>query len=279
MPDLSSSVFVFGDVHGQIGLLKGLLLKAGLLERIGETAQFRRCGRRDLAARVISIGDLVDGRQFFDWADRRLLEVAPEWMDCALVGNHELSFLGGLEFSGIWDDEAHSLRRRLVELEQAGFYVPALVEGRTLLTHAGLSSSFPYESAVAALQGILACWRSERAEMLVSGCSDQYGRGGIDPAGGICWLDWGEQRNPRFSQIVGHSILDLPEPSQLELGEGIVHTNLDLGGKHGKRLAGVFLEDGRITNAVVFERECDEDDLDWEEMPASEPVESETAKV
>jgi hypothetical protein len=249
--------FVFGDVHGMIGLLKGLLLKAGVLERTGDGVY-----RRIEGFQVISIGDLVDGREFTAWSDRRLLERAPDWIDRIVVGNHELGFLGGLGFDSQWDDNEKSLRRRLRELASTGMIVPAFYEGETLITHAGLSSYFPYETAADAAAAITEAWHTERGGLLISGVGKD--RWGDDVTGGVCWLDWRMARNPRFDQIVGHTPSGGVQSDSYV--NGVRHLNIDVHGKSGRHLAGVFLENGKVTETVFYERVCDFDELDDEEM-------------
>jgi hypothetical protein len=192
--------------------------------------------------------------------DRATLVRAQEWLDGSLVGNHELGFLGGPRFNSQWDDQAGSLARVLGLLCEDGFYTAARAEAGTLICHAGLSIYFSYETATEAAAAIETAFVAERAGLLISGIGKE--RGGRDPVGGICWLNWEDERNPRFNQLVGHT----PCHGDVVTAAGTGHLNIDVGGKFGLRLAGVFLEDGRVVETVVYERPYDEDDLDYEEI-------------
>jgi hypothetical protein len=249
-------VFVVADAHGHHELVTGLMKQEGLID--------------DSLARVtddvvVQIGDLCNcvGRSIDD--DLACLELAPEWFDVLLIGNHEHPYFGGPRFDGFWRDPQveHAIRRLPW---QAAFPV-----GEFLVTHAGLGSSWGIASDGA--KG--AAWIVNNEWERNPGRHPFFAqigrdRGGLDESGGILWADWQEPKSTAgFSQIVGHTpgvvfrvqgqparIKDMKalgrdaddarfvdgRPEGFEPDEPFVLC-IDLGGKHGERIGGAWIRE------------------------------------
>lgn len=200
-----------GDVHSDIDGLQRTLRRLGLVDATGA-----RCdgGRH----RLISVGDLIDGR---DPRDLETLEYGERVFDRIICGNHEAALMGGPRFSGLLmpDPEVALVLNRLARTEQL---TVAEVAHGTLITHAGVSSAwFDDEPAGEIHERLLDSWFA-----FLSNRDDQDGRlfaidarrsrtGGAD--GGALWGDWrtlvGSGR-PSFAQIVGHSAVGAPEETE-----------------------------------------------------------------
>ena len=194
--------------------------------------------------KVYCTGDLIDGgvnRQ----GDLLLLDYAEEWFDAVVIGNHELPFFGGPAFTGLrkYDRE---LRLRLLELEQKGVYVPSVVVGDYLLTHAGFAERWSFQTAQDADDVIRMVWRDADDTTKEVPMLDWIGPGRAaakwaNPCGGVFWADWSEVRNQKINQIVGHSTkTNGPICIKYDNAE---HWNIDVGGKYGCCLGGVVIDD------------------------------------
>lgn len=206
--DTTPATVVISDVHSDLPGLRRTLERLGLVDADG-----RRCdgGRH----RLISIGDLVDGRDEHDLAT---LEYGRGVFDRVICGNHEAALLGGPTFRGLFMPEPE-IRRVLEQMARSEQLTIAEVAGDTLITHAGVSDAwFDDASASDVAAALEDSWYA-----FLGNRDDQDGRlfaidaarsrtGG--PAGGALWGDWGKlvgQERPRFSQIVGHSAVGAPE--------------------------------------------------------------------
>jgi hypothetical protein len=229
---------VVPDVHGHPELLREALLAAGAIDA---------SGTRLPEVRVVGLGDLVHGTAASEEGDAQVLDYAERWLDQSLIGNHEAALIGLTSFEGVWRQSPISSRIRSLCFQ--GFYVPALLEGETLLTHAGVGPSLAGADAKETYARILTAWDDDPAGDFFQAVSSPL-RGGKAEAGGIMWLHWGEPRAEHVSQIVGHSPQD--EAALVDYGQAF-HLNLDASTRDGRRLVAAVLEDGEPVELVTVE--------------------------
>lgn len=254
------STFVFGDVHGRLDALESLLLDAEIIDADGD--------RIDTETEVVSVGDLMNVTLGDLSGDSACLARVGSWVDKALVGNHEGPFALKYhpEFGGYHCDGALFQRYRSLMFE--GKIVPALLVGDTLVTHAGVSAYFGFETAEEAYDAITDVWANYGAlvrdetkffwgeteipkYLLLDGIGRR--RGGTLPFGGILWNDFDtEPLSQRFSQVFGHT----PQPHGPVVtewyGSGYFHLNIDKSAKSGLAAAGVWLDaEGHFLDLVV----------------------------
>lgn len=232
---------VVPDVHGNLEILVGLLKAAGAVDERLE---------RLPGVRVVGVGDIIHGTLKSEEGDIACLELAERLFDCSLLGNHEAAVIGLTGFDGVWrQGPVASMVRSLVF---RGFFVPALLEGDTLLTHGGVAPEFAAATAKETYAKIMDAWGDGPDTSLFTAISHPERTSYPEPVGGIFWLDWREQRATGFSQVVGHTPLEDAELQ--DLGE-VFHLNVDAGGKGGRKLVAAVLEDGEPVELVTFERD------------------------
>lgn len=199
-----------GDAHSDLPGLRRTLERLELVDATG-----RRCdgGRH----RLISVGDLIDGR---DENDLATLEYGAEVFDRIVCGNHEAALMGGPTFKGLFlpDPEVGQLLNRLARSEQL---TVAETAGETLITHAGVSDEwFDNAHADDIREQLEDSWfafldnREDQDGRLFAIDAHRSRNGGA--YGGALWGDWRNLvagRRPSFSQIVGHSAVGRPEES------------------------------------------------------------------
>lgn len=238
-----SNAFVIGDVHGDPELLRSLLHEAGIVDGRGK--------RVATDVQVIQLGDLcncvADSRE----GDLACLAKAGLWLDVVLVGNHEYPYIAGAPtFFGF--HEYGEVASRIAKLIESGVIRPCINLDGTLVTHAGVGEQWKdFGSAEKAAAFIDQCWRGAagHAPILADIGPTRSGRA---IAGGILWADRSEPKNRAFPQIVGHTELgsvttDCEHPNAVHY--------IDIGGKRLGRLAGVWVEDGKVASPpVVFSR-------------------------
>lgn len=254
---------VIGDIHGYHRNLRNFLTSMEVIDKKGHAIN------RD-EWKVICTGDLIDGNMNRQ-GDIKNLEYALEWFDAVCLGNHEFAFLGGHEFGNRrkYDRKTLNLLTNLVDV---GLYVPAyLIEGGPagdfLAVHGGFSKKFGFDTAADAYEYLRVMWEvsdvleSEIAVFNWQGPARGYSLS--DPTGGIFELDWSESRNTSFNQIVGHSThYDGPIHKQYvnhSTGEVTNHWNIDVGGKGGKCVGGIVIDDvaGTVDPAFWGDRKWD----------------------
>lgn len=232
---------VVPDVHGNPDILLGLLEAAGAIDANG---------KRLPGVRVVGVGDIVHGTLKSEEGDIACLELAERLFDCSLLGNHEAAVVGLTDFNEVWrGGPVASMVRSLIF---RGFFVPALLEGETLLTHGGVAPGFAAPTAKETYEKIMDAWGDGPDGALFTAISHPERTTRPDPAGGIFWLDWREERATAFSQVVGHT--PIGDAELIDLGE-VFHLNVDAGGKGGRKLVAAVLEDGEPTELVTFERD------------------------
>jgi hypothetical protein len=234
---------VVGDVHGYHRNLRDFLRSQNVIDKKGHRINSD-------TIKVYCTGDLIDG-QINRQGDILNLQFASEWFDAVCLGNHEMAFIGSKSYNG-----KHRQDRKFVEtllrLVDDEVFVPALLipggtMGDFLATHAGFSEYFGFDNVVDAYEYIQVMWEvaplldEEIAVFDWMGPARAFNYG--DPTGGIFELDWSEDRNGAFNQISGHTIkTDGPIYKRFDK-EGGIHWNIDVGGKHGKGLGAVLVDD------------------------------------
>lgn len=257
------NTFVVPDIHGRIESLENLLLSAGVIDLDGE---------RITDHQVVSIGDLANATLMDQNGDEACLLTARTWFDKLILGNHEAGYVfDGMSFNGYYP--APHLKSLYNSFYLDRFVVPALLVGNTLLSHAGVHEYYAFESAVEAYEAIWDVWENYREysedytqkfyfpenveipkALLLDGVSSK--RGGNVPMGGILWSDWGEKKNTKFSQVVGHTpIKDGPVWTRY-WSKGIYTLNIDCAAKKGLTPWGVWLDaDGDVLELVTVAAE------------------------
>lgn len=243
---------IIGDVHGNFDNLFEFLMEQGAINDKGQ-----RINTDTLA--VYCTGDLLDCGKGTREGDLRILEYLERerWFNQVVIGNHEFSLLGGVDFGGVRKHD-RAIARRLLNLERAGIYVPAILVEDYLVVHAGLAERWGFSTAEDAFDAIHFCWDTSEGEDEVP-LLDWIGAARTsakwaDDTGGIFWLDWDEERNKKINQIVGHSSR-YDGPVKVENNqEGTTHWNIDVGGKTGYGLGGVIVENGAVTPVFWGER-------------------------
>ena len=236
---------VIGDCHGHFTNLRSFLIEQGAINEDNQ-----RINRDSL--RVYCTGDLIDGG-VNRTGDLLILEYASEWFDEIVIGNHEWPFFGGLKFMGLRQHD-RELMLKLMQLEAEGKYVPSTVVNDTLLVHGGLAKRWSFKSAQDANDVLRMLWDTSQEETKDIPMLDWIGPARTKYAnetGGIFWLDWEEDRNTNFNQVVGHSTY-VNGPLVVHYANGVEHWNIDVGGKYGYSLGGVIIEEGQPTKPVFW---------------------------
>ena len=226
-----------GDVHGYHQNLRKLLVQEKVINKKGAPIN------RD-EFRVYCTGDLIDGG-YNRQGDILNLRFAASWFDGICLGNHEMAFLGVSSFNGRRKYDRETLKL-LLELLDLGIYTPSLVVDDYLLVHAGFAPEWGFDNtqdAHAYIQGMWELQAETDFEIPIFDWKSPYRNAwSKDPTGSIFDLDWNDDRNWKIPQIVGHSSY-YNGPIQKQYDNGIVHWNIDTGGKSGKGLGGVIIDE------------------------------------
>lgn len=246
---------VIGDVHGYHHNLRKFLLTNEVIDKSGSAIN------RD-KFQVYSVGDLIDGN-YNRAGDLLNLEYAEEWFNQICLGNHEFAFIGGEEFGGRRKHDRKTMQL-LLGLIDKGVYVPSILisslETDYLVTHAGLSERFVFETATDAHEYMKRMWQLtpdlDEDVAIFDWKKGQY-QGG-DPTSGVFGLDWIDSRNDNFSQIVGHTTY-YTGPISKDYDEKVTHWNVDVGAKTGKGVGGILIDDvtGEVKSLFWGERNTD----------------------
>jgi hypothetical protein len=218
-PDPDERRIIISDTHGNYRDLYRILLATGAINRDGT---------RNPGYWVCQIGDLIHGGHEVYNEDSSITLVSPNWIDCQIIGNHDLAFLTGeinSTFSGMHSQLAPGVQDRLQKnLNHMHFQAATEVDG-FLITHAGFSleylKSLPAqaddpEQISDSLNDLFFARLTRQAGPM--GITDAIGgaRGGKHDYGSIFWCDWREllasyqsKNVPReatnLKQIVGHT--------------------------------------------------------------------------
>lgn len=198
----SRTIVIVGDVHGNLALLSECLERLGVVEN----------KRRKFNGMLLSIGDLIDGRE---GSDVPCFQYGRDIFDKIICGNHEAAYIGGPKFDGMpVRDEISGELRRAMWSEQ--LCVGVQMEN-WLFTHAGIRTMQTDPGEVFAElseRWYTHCGRPNMADQTLFGI-DHF-RGGSSPMGGVMWGDWKNRfaKPTSFKQVVGHTPLGNPESDQ-----------------------------------------------------------------
>ena len=238
---------IIGDVHGYHRNLRAFLVHMNVINKKGEAIN------RD-KWKVYCTGDLIDGGTNRA-GDILNMEFAPEWFDQVCLGNHEMAFIGGHDFGSRRKHDRKTLEL-LLDLIDREIYTPSILVDNYLLVHGGFSARFGFNNAADAHEYIKVMWKlapdhdGEIAVFDWQGQARGYIYGG-DVTGGIFELDWTENRNTSFNQVVGHST-QYDGPISKNYPDSVDHWNIDVGGKTGKSIGGIIVDDVAKTTESVF---------------------------
>lgn len=255
---MNDDVFIIADTHGHTNRLKALLKQEGLIN----DDDFRI----DDGVETIQLGDLGHYGSETKARDREIWELAPQWIDTFLWGNHDRAVVDGRHyFNGYqtpFPETVESIRKAITEgrlrlaHEAHGF----------LLTHAGLHAAYKYnkapqESVLATSDWLNECndMDSQNEDFLAIRDAISSSRGGRAVAGGILWRDASESLHKPYRQIFGHSAKDKVRTYQTgKTGNSFC---LDIGSQFNGRLAGMWLPSEKIAE-VKLKKTQDEQDAE-----------------
>ena len=213
--DPTARRLVVGDLHGDWPTLLRLLRHVGAITEDGE---------RLPGWWLVQLGDLIHGGQP-SGDDERCLAEGLRLFDVLLLGNYELPHAyGGAGFPSFVGQGPllPATRDALATAVSAGrFQVAAAVDG-WLLTHAGVHPTLQERFALPTDAAACATALTDRfvgrlRRRTPDPLFDAVGqaRGGVEPVGGLFWLDWHDLRRAtaatRVPQIVGHTPRQAPE--------------------------------------------------------------------
>lgn len=253
------NTFVIPDIHGDLGILYGLLHSQGIVNRSWE--------RIDKETTVVQLGDLAHCVSASTTGDEACLGKTEEWFDVYLIGNHEHPYFGGPRFNGFWLNPV--IGHKLQLLNGIGLIKAAHAVDGILLTHAGVIEGATLDNDIgpgtseewASVLNDL--WQRNTIHPIFSTIGES--RGGSARNGGILWSDFSEPKHDGFPQIVGHTVDEKvrlrrrpfaeawgPPQYPFEINHGDVLC-LDIGSDGttaAPRIAGCWIREGTVE--VVF---------------------------
>lgn len=209
-------IVVISDCHGDADGFRDLLEK---------TEAILADDSKNPEVWICQIGDLIDGSNYTLDGDYECLLLSKEFVDCQIVGNHDLPLIygprsWGPKFSSIFPP-AFRTQDLLEELAEQNHYIAAASYKDALITHAGFDPGWTDMTDFDI---------SDSAETLANKLNERFAarsdggsydpvleaisriRGGREPFGGIIWshleeMIMGYKEYPEFQleQIVGHS--------------------------------------------------------------------------
>jgi hypothetical protein len=188
--------FVFGDVHGKLDMLLGLLVTAGIMDASGK--------RIDNSVRVISVGDLGNFSEDSRTEDYACYRFAAEHGIEVLWGNHDRAVVDPHhKFSGY----ARPLQLTRDLMTRLDMRLAAFAEG-FLITHAGVHPGYvPYlptdRDVVQHMYNVIQKHSDDLTYPLIKDIGTT--RGGPDTQGGLLWRDADREKLARFPQVFGHT--------------------------------------------------------------------------
>lgn len=190
---------VIPDVHGDVGILAGLLKQESVIDDAWE--------RVDHENTIVQLGDLANCAGD-NTSDLACLQQAEEWLDVYLIGNHEHPYFGGPRFSGFSSDAV--IGHKLQLLNGLGLIRAAHVVDGILLTHAGVIRDAvldaDHEPGLAMDWAIALNDQWERNTIHPIFSTIGKSRGGVSRFGGVLWADFSERKHRDFPQIFGHTV-------------------------------------------------------------------------
>jgi len=222
LPNDDEVRIVIADIHGNYRNLYRLLLAAGALNRDGS---------RNPGFHVTQVGDLLHlGHDTWE-ADQDTSLIGPDWIDCQLIGNHELPFIQKRvesTFAGMHYQLEPGISQRLNTNMRAGHYRAVAAIDGWLISHAGADPRLLRDQKLIHTPEDLDLL-AERLEDLwigrLTGSEDEnpltdwvgYHRGGNRHTGSLFWCSYPELMKGynkmhglqgQLQQIVGHTPRD-----------------------------------------------------------------------
>ncbi len=224
--------FIFADVHGFHERMEALLKQEGI---VGEDGK-----RIDEDTLVVCTGDLGDFRHNSKDRDQKAYELADDWIDLMLWGNHDYSLINKRIAFGGYTEPNPETARIMLDWMAAGKIKFAFQTHGFLLTHAGLHRKAMKENYD--LDGWVTALNDQT-------CPPEYlynippHRGGWENWGGIIWRDDDETLHSGLKQVYGHS---RGQAVRQHGGVGNYSYCLDIGYHTVDSLAGIWLPEERV---------------------------------
>jgi len=162
---------------------------------------------------VIFHGDYVDGKDgkhsitkceyMLYWINQHIFDKDKTF----LIGNHDLQYLYPMDYYNCsnYDYRIREMikNHELFKPERRERLLFHVTHNGFLCSHAGLHPSFELKDLPSNKELHELCLKKKETEFLGVG----YNRGGYQPYGGLTWLDWKSEFEPRkdIKQIVGHT--------------------------------------------------------------------------
>jgi Calcineurin-like phosphoesterase len=214
-------IIVLGDIHGEYGSLKEILVRAGIIDTKEEWV-----GKNKI---LVQVGDVIDRGPESEEANAMLTKLqlrAEEHKGkvIRLLGNHELELLKGNFFLvTIHPSRVLQFREQLVKSILSSKIVAAYVAGKYIITHAGITGELLdiLRKEVGSPRAGIRKIANHINKILVKSVKNKDyshpifnvgpSRGGTDVFGGIFWEDIRDlsvsQKALKIKQIVGHTPL------------------------------------------------------------------------
>jgi len=208
---------VIGDVHGRVNRLEALLLQEGILEKKLDSSSIVRVNHDDA---VIQLGDLGHYGYKTQAQDRDTWELAPDWLDTILLGNHDAAVFDPQHSFGGYLEPFPETVYLMKQAKKSGKLQLAAEAHGFLLTHAGLHPHWyrgmddPHLKSMDAKE--CAEWLNEEnakeGQWSTRFCEIRDNvdpmRGGSHRVGGILWRDARQKLYEGYRQIFGHTSKD-----------------------------------------------------------------------
>lgn len=228
-PDDDEKRIIVSDIHGNYRNLYQLLLEVGAI---------RSDGSRVPGYWVAQIGDLIHGGGDIWKADQDATLLGAEWVDCQIIGNHDLAHISRKRFNSSFSQQHEKLdsktTRRIQDKVGSGHYRTSIDVDGWFVSHAGIDPRF--FGATPELENIdpnnpedlreLSERLEKSFEEILLGRAEGNPlftwtggeRGGKHPMGSLYWEDINEliegyKARPEmedFKQIVGHTPIKEP---------------------------------------------------------------------
>jgi len=203
---------IVSDLHGRFHTLYRLLLAAGAINEDGS---------KNDGYWVCQIGDLTEGTSDSVRRDAASTLLSPGWIDCQVIGNHELPFIApslDISFGGALPKMEAETQMRFNKNLRAGHYRVALEVDGWLISHAGAdprlidATQSPEQLAIEIEDRFVDRLIGDKKD---DALIDVVGkaRGGSSALGSVFWNDFTDlahayHDNPQarsLKQIVGHT--------------------------------------------------------------------------
>lgn len=228
--------------------------------------------RTNYDCRVVQLGDLghFGGATGSPTGDYMCYLKADQWIDTLLWGNHDRALVDPQHhFKGFMHPGGNT-KGLMDNLYSNGKLKLATTAHGYLLVHAGVHLGFKSMNQIndnvdhfadrlnALADEKVGFLRGNSINEITSDQAKRWrimdalskARGGGSHEGGVLWMDWNEEKHLQgdpFNYICGHTSQKDGEIKQDKFGNWCI----DIGGRNNGRLAGLWLDDGEIQEAVL----------------------------